>query len=81
MCEIEKLSGESDRMKALSLILAAWEEGADSGIAPELMAYAALYAALSDLVAQYGEDNVASLAHSLSDRVRTGEFTLHATRQ
>jgi hypothetical protein len=68
-------------VKALSYILEAWEEGTESGIAPELMAYAALYTALTDLVASYGEDSVISLVTSLVPRVQKGEFTLYRTRQ
>jgi len=82
MHEIEAAAADGgDRIKALHLILAAWEEGTDNGIAPEMMAYAALYTALSDLVASFGEDNVADLTSGLSERVRTGEFTLYATKQ
>lgn len=66
---------------ALNYILEAWEEGTDSGVASELMAYAALYAALTDLVASYGEDAVSSLAKGLGSRVKDGEFTLCGTRQ
>lgn len=68
-------------VKALSYILEAWEEGTESGIAPELMAYAALYTALTDLVAAYGEESVISLVTSLVPRVQKGEFTLYRTRQ
>jgi hypothetical protein len=68
-------------VKALSYILEAWEEGIESGIAPELMAYAALYTALTDLVASYGEESVISLVTSLVPRVQKGEFTLYRTRQ
>lgn len=68
-------------VKALSYILEAWEEGTESGIAPELMAYAALYTALTDLVASYGEESVISLVNSLVPRVQKGEFTLYRTRQ
>ncbi len=68
-------------VKALSYILEAWEEGTESGIAPELMAYAALYTALTDLVASYGEELVISLVTSLVPRVQKGEFTLYRTRQ
>jgi len=68
-------------VKALSYILEAWEEGTESGIAPELMAYAALYTALTDLVASYGEESVISLVTSLVPRVQKGEFTLYRTRQ
>ena len=61
---------KSDSFKALSIILEAWDEGADQGIAPELMAYAALFT-----------DAVANLARGLDARVRQGEFTICGTRQ
>ena len=67
---------KDDSLRALNAILEAWEEGASSGIAPELMAYAAIYTALSDLVSAYGEDAVADMAQGLSSRVRSGEFSL-----
>lgn len=66
-----------ESLRALDIILGAWEEGAESGIAPELMAYAALYTALSDLVAAFGEEAVATLATGLSARVQAGQFTLY----
>ena len=55
MHAIGPADGDDARAQALSFILAAWEEGTDSGIAPEMMAYAALYTALTDLVASFGE--------------------------
>jgi hypothetical protein len=70
-----------DSLKALHVILSAWEEGTETGIAPEFMAYAALYTALTDLVSSYGEDHVALLMTGLSERVAAGEFTLYRTRQ
>jgi hypothetical protein len=73
--------GDDVRMKALNYILEAWEEGTGSGIAPELMAYAALYTALTDLVAVFGEDSVVSLVNGLGPRVQNGEFTLYRSRQ
>lgn len=82
MLELNELSSNEDHtLKALGIILEAWEEGTDSGVAPELMAYAALYAALTDLVAAFGEDTVAQMAHGLAKRVTAGEFTLYSTRQ
>jgi hypothetical protein len=72
---------DDDSLKALGIILEAWEEGTDSGVAPELLAYAAIYAALTDLVAVFGEEPVAALAGGLATRVRDGEFTLYRTRQ
>lgn len=55
----ELVKKDDTTLKALGLILEAWEEGAQSGVAPELMAYAAIYAALTDLVAAFGENTVA----------------------
>jgi hypothetical protein len=78
-CELAE--SKDDSIQALRLILEAWEEGAESGIAPELMAYAALYTALTELVSAFGEEAVATLARGLIARVRQGEFTLYGTRQ
>jgi hypothetical protein len=66
---------------ALELMLAAWEEGTECGIASELIAYAALYTALSDLVATYGEGPIAALSEMLGERIRSGEFTIYHTKQ
>lgn len=65
-----------DRQKALTHILDAWEVGELDGIPPELMAYASLFAGLSELVAAYGEEAVSDLAAGLPGRVLAGEFTL-----
>jgi hypothetical protein len=40
------------------------------------MAYAALYTALTDLVAAYGETSVVAMVNGLGARVERGEFTL-----
>ncbi len=78
---IEFDTHSEESMQALRLILAAWDEGEETGVAPELMAYAALFTALSDLIDMYGEDAVAGLARGLEQRVRMGEFTMVHTRQ
>ncbi len=70
-----------ESLKALDCILEAWEEGTESGIAPELLAYAAIYTALTDLVAAFGEEPVMSLVNGLVQRVEKGEFTLYRSRQ
>jgi hypothetical protein len=74
-------NSEDLSFRALSLILAAWDEGTESGVAPEQMAYAALFTALTDLVSLYGEDAVRKLAQGLDKRVENGEFTLDRTLQ
>lgn len=70
-----------DSLKALNFILNAWEEAAESGISPEMMAYAAIYTALTDLVSAFGEGAVITLINELGPRVQKGEFTLCRTRQ
>lgn len=77
----EMTDGDDSNLKALDLILAAWDEGADTGVSAEQMSYAALFAALTDLVAIYGEDAVIKLTRGLEKRVSEGEFTLARGRQ
>ena len=81
MLAFGQVQSTDESLKALDCILEAWEEGTESGIARELMAYAALYAALTDLVAEFGEEPVMSLVNSLAARVEKGEFTLYRSRQ
>lgn len=75
------LDADDSTYRALSLILEAWDEGTESGVPNEQMAYAAMFTALTDLVAQFGEEAVVKLAQGLEKRIRVGEFTLHHTRQ
>jgi hypothetical protein len=77
----QNLDTDDTTYRALSLILEAWDEGTESGVPNEQMAYAALFTALTDLVSQFGEDAVVKLAQGLEQRIRVGEFTLHHTRQ
>ena len=72
---------EEQKQAALRYILDAWEEALHDGIEPEMLANAALFAALADLVAAYGEDAVAKMTGGLSRRIQHGEFTLNRTPQ
>ena len=74
-------TSDNPSLKALSYILEAWEQGAEAGVKPELMAYAALYTALTDLVGAYGETAVADMTSGLAGRIEKGEFTLPGRRQ
>lgn len=76
----EKRIGEQKTV-ALRYILDAWEEAVYDGIEPDLLARAAMFAALSDMVASYGEESVADLTAGLAERVRHGEFTVHRVTQ
>ena len=81
MQTVSEAEDQSDSFKALSLSLEAWDEGAEQGIPSELMAYAALFTALTDLVSAFGEEAVANMTRSLDKRVRQGEFTIYSTTQ
>ncbi len=72
---------EEQKQAALRYILEAWEEAIYDGIQPEMLANAAFFAALSDLVSSYGEDAVAKMTEGLSRRIHNGEFTLNRVTQ
>ncbi len=66
---------------ALRYILEAWEEAVYDGLEPDSIASAAIFAALSDMIATYGEEPVAAMCARLPERIRNGEFTVSKTQQ
>lgn len=72
-------SDEDVRRAALSFISDAWADAIANGVDADAVAHAALFTALADLVAAYGEDAVAKLTDGLSERVRRGEYTTDRT--
>jgi hypothetical protein len=66
---------------ALRYILEAWEEAVYDGLDPDSVATAAIFAALSDMIATYGEEPVATMCARLPERIRHGEFTVMKTKQ
>ena len=66
---------------ALRYILDAWEEAIYDGLDPDCIATAAIFAALSDMIASYGDEPVAVMCERLPERIRAGEFTLNKTKQ
>lgn len=74
-------SPAEEKQLALRYLLDAWEEAVYEGVDPDCLATAAIFAALSDMIATYGEEPVAAMCARLPDRVRAGEFTLAKTRQ
>ena len=74
-------NAEIGKTAALEYILEAWIDAQHDGIAPEAIANAALYAALSDLVTIYGEEPVIRFTDGLAERVRLGEFTIDRVTQ
>lgn len=70
-----------EKQRALGYLLDAWENAINDGVESDMIATAAIFAAISDMVNQYGEDPVAKMTESLAKRIRTGEFTLNKTIQ
>jgi predicted YcjX-like family ATPase len=72
---------QDEKQVALRYILEAWEEAVYDGIDPDCIATAAIFAALSDMIASYGEEPVAVMCERLPERIRSGEFTVMKTKQ
>lgn len=66
---------------ALTCLSEAWDEAIAIGVEPEIIAHAALFTALTDLVETYGEAAVAELAATLPRRIAAREFSLDSTIQ
>jgi predicted YcjX-like family ATPase len=75
------LPTQEEKQVALRYILEAWEEAVYDGLDPDCIATAAIFAALSDMIATYGEDPVAVMCERLPERIRSGEFTVMKTKQ
>ncbi len=67
---------DDQKARALDLMLDAWDKALGEGIEPEVLASVAIYAALVDMIDQFGPENVADFCATLPERVRNGEFTL-----
>jgi hypothetical protein len=70
------MNDEAQKAAALEAILDAWDKALAQGVEPEMLASAAIYAALADMVEMYGVEPVAEMCAELPTRVRAGEFTL-----
>lgn len=75
------LPTQDEKQVALRYILEAWEEAVYDGVDPDCIATAAIFAALSDMIATYGEEPVAVMCERLPERIRAGEFTVMKTKQ
>ncbi len=80
--EVEELGQmETDELRlqkreAFERFSAVWQDALGAGIEPDILAHVALFAALGDLVATYGETAVADFAERLPGRIEAGEFTI-----
>jgi hypothetical protein len=61
---------------ALAYLTEAWDDAVADGVDPDIVAHAALFTALSDLIGTYGEQAVAKLVEGLPRRIQSFEFSL-----
>ena len=73
------LPDDEQKRVALKLILEAWDQAEDNGCTPEMVASSAIFAALTDMIENYGEQAIANMVAEWPDRIREGEFTLGST--
>jgi len=66
------------QLAALAFVTEAYAEAILAGIGSASFAHAALSAALRELVATHGEDQVATFVERLPKRLRDGEFSCGA---
>jgi hypothetical protein len=71
----ERAIAEKKRL-ALAYLTEAWDEAVAEGVDSDILAHAALFTALSDLIGTYGEQAVAKLAEGLPRRIQAFEFSL-----
>ncbi len=75
MQSIETKTEQKRGHAALKYMLDAWSTAIQEGHDPDMLANAALFTALTDLVAAYGEDEVKRFVGTLPRRIECGEFT------
>ncbi|GAB5506532.1 MAG: hypothetical protein Rhirs2KO_16950 [Rhizobiaceae bacterium] len=78
--DIDAMLREHMRLTAADSQKTAWAEAEAWGIEPEIMAEAALAAALGAMVAEGGEDAALTLIESMRQRVVQGAFEPEQTR-
>lgn len=67
---------EEQRAAALDCLLDAWDAALEKGISSDALARMAVFAALTDLIDQHGEEMALEMVESLPARIKAGEFTL-----
>ncbi len=72
----EHAAAADERRAALSYVREAFAEAISDGIEADCFAQAALFTGLQELVATYGEEEVAKYAAKIPERIIRGEFTI-----
>jgi len=74
-------SDREERQLALEYVAEAWNAAEDDGIEANALAHASLFAAITTLVQEFGEEAAAKLIGTLPDRIRSGEYNLTRSLQ
>jgi hypothetical protein len=77
----EALAEHEQKRLALGYLQDAWTEASHEGIDGDCLAQTALFLALAELIATYGEEAGARYAENLGARIRNGEFSVQLSRQ
>lgn len=72
----DRAEASDERRAALSYVNEAFAEALRDGVEADSFAQAALFTALQELVATYGEEPVAKYIELIPGRVRAGEYTI-----
>ena len=71
-----RLSEDQQKKLALDLFLKTWDKACEAGVEADLLCEVMIYMAVTDLVADRGEELTAELFETLPERILDGEFTL-----
>lgn len=72
---MEDMAADDLKRNALGTMLDAWDAALGMGIKPTALAEVTLYIAITDLVAEHGEDAAADIMAALPARIKDGEFS------
>lgn len=72
---LQILGSAASRIAALDYVSEAFAEAVLDGVEVEAFAEAAIATVLRELVAAHGEERVAEIVQSFSERLRSGEFS------
>lgn len=62
---------------AIETIEAAWRDALEQGVEPDILINTSLFAAMSQIVEQKGENAAITFSKGLPERIQNGEFTLY----
>ena len=77
----EAVADHEQKRLALGYLQEAWIGARHEGIDGDCLAQTALFLALAELTATYGEEAAARYADNLGKRIRNGEFSVQILRQ